>query len=491
MAKKSISRRSKKSKEKQQQNEITTSHVPLCALGEVIKEKHLLAPIHHQVEIPQKSLEYRPTDKLVFATLGFIAGAESVYDINQTLRPNKPLLIAFGYEKCADQSVIQQTINAATEENISQLEQAVNEIFKVNNQTFFLLDENPPASKLRKANGVFAPRVTMDIDLSSLPASKKSEGSKKGYVPKKKNIYTRQLARVLVEETSEIVTQLLYPGNTLSCSVFKEMVDQMENHLQLDTKAKRQQILLRLDAGFGSDSNINFALWRGYQMLVKVYSGKRAKKLAKSVDEWITVASEADNTPREAGFVTKRHRYCRKTVQVAVRTPKKKGGYSYSVLVTTRLDAKLNEIVTDYDKRSGVPESTFCQDYQGLSLRKRRKGGFVAQQVLVLLSQLAHNLMVWMKSWLSDALTESLFSGEEEPGERERKSIVLAIKTIQERGIKRFVGQILSLSGRVVFKGQKVVCIILNPLYPLINRIKAAFEAFLKPYEIRVLLDEN
>jgi len=240
MTPKSISRRSKKGKEKQEQNVdyITTSHVPLCALGEVIKEKHILAPIHHQVDIPQKSLEYRPTDKLVFATLGFIAGAETVYDINQTLRPNKSLLVAFGYDKCADQSVIQQTINAATDENVSQLDQAINEIFIENNQTFFLLDENPPASK----------PMTMDIDLSPLPASKKAEGSKKGYVPGKKNVYTRQLARVLVPSTSEIVTQSLYPGNRPSCSVFKEMVGQMENHLQLDTKAKRQQILLRLDA---------------------------------------------------------------------------------------------------------------------------------------------------------------------------------------------------------------------------------------------------
>jgi len=70
MAKKSISRR-KKGKEKQDQDVdyITTSHVPLCALGEVIKEKHLFSEIHHQVDIPQKSLNYRPTDKLVFATI--------------------------------------------------------------------------------------------------------------------------------------------------------------------------------------------------------------------------------------------------------------------------------------------------------------------------------------------------------------------------------------------------------------------------------------
>ena len=158
--------------------------------------------------------------------------------------------------------------------------------------------------------------------------------------------------------------------------------------------------------------------------------------------------------------------------------------------MTTRLDATLDETVTLYDKRSGVPESSFCQDYQGLAVRKRRKGGFVAQKVLLLLSQLAHNLMVWMKNWICDALEESLFCGEEEPSQRERKSIVLAQKTIQERGIKRFLRQILSLSGCIVFKERKVVVIILNPLYPLINRIKTALEAFLKHYKIRVLLDE-
>jgi hypothetical protein len=38
--------------------------------------------IHDPVEIPQKQVEYRPTDKLIFATLGFIAGAGCIYDLN-------------------------------------------------------------------------------------------------------------------------------------------------------------------------------------------------------------------------------------------------------------------------------------------------------------------------------------------------------------------------------------------------------------------------
>jgi hypothetical protein len=207
------------------------------------------------------------------------------YDINQTLRPNKPLLLAFGYEKCADQSVIQQTINAATEANIDQLEQAINQIFKENNQTILLLDENETEQPL-----------TIDIDLSALPASKASEGSKKGYVAKKKNQYTRQLARVLVAETSEIITQSLYPGNTLSLTVFKEMVYKMEHYLELETKVNKKQIKLRIDAGFGTDYNLNFALWRGYHIMAKIYSGKRAKKLVhEGIDLATILTSELRN----------------------------------------------------------------------------------------------------------------------------------------------------------------------------------------------------
>jgi hypothetical protein len=54
--------------------EVQTTHVPLCALGTVMQEKKIFEPLHRLVEIPQKTLLYRPTDKLVFATLGIMAG---------------------------------------------------------------------------------------------------------------------------------------------------------------------------------------------------------------------------------------------------------------------------------------------------------------------------------------------------------------------------------------------------------------------------------
>ena len=482
MASKRIPKRGKKRKQKVNHS---TPHAPLCALGEVLKEQAVFEPIHQTVEIHQKTIVYRPTDKLVFITVGIIAGAETISEINTALRPHRPLLLAFGYRKCADQSVIQQTLNATTPKTVSQLQQAVGSIWERHHLIGSLISPLTESEPL-----------LIDMDLSALPVSKRAEGATKGYVPKRKNQYTRQLGRVLIPHTQEIVTQSLYQGNTSAAAVFKEMVDKMEATLKLNTKAKRRQIQLRLDAGFGTDANINFALWRGYQILVKVYSWKRANALAQSVEQWAAVSSKTDNPPtdnppREAGWVKSPHRYGSKTVQVAVRTPNNKGGYTYSVLVTTDTQATLAEIVTHYDKRSGVPESTFCQDYQALSMRKRRKAGFEAQQVLVLLSQLAHNLLIWCKWWLAEAVAASEVRGEKETAPKGSASMTQTIDTIQSRGIKRLLREVLWVSGEVRFKNKKVVSIILNPLYPLIDRIITAFQACLKPYKIRVLLGET
>lgn len=38
----------------------------------------------------------------------------------------------------------------------------------------------------------------------------------------------------------------------------------------------------------------------------------------------------------------------------------------------------MDSLLHDYDARSGAPESSFCQDNQGLAQRKRRKKNFVA-----------------------------------------------------------------------------------------------------------------
>ena len=269
MAKKSIA---KKRKRRNRKKWVVTPQAPLCALGEVLQAREVFQPLHDRVHIGQKTVVYRPTDKLVFVVLGMLSGAETVSEIQTQVRPDRGLLGAFGYQRCADASVIQQTLDASTEGTVASLEAALQEVRLKQGQRCQV------SSDAKDEIGV-------DIDLSSLPIGKHAEGSEKGYVAKKPNTYTRQLARMVCGETQEIFTQTLYPGKTNSHAVFKPMLSKLETVLTLDTVEKRSRVRLRFDAGFGNpDANINYALWRGYQLIGKMYNTRRIQKLVATVE---------------------------------------------------------------------------------------------------------------------------------------------------------------------------------------------------------------
>ena len=118
------------------------------------------------------------------------------------------------------------------------------------------------------------------------------------------------------------------------------------------------------------------------------------------------------------------------------------------MLVSTKTDASLAELVREYDKRSGAPESKNSQDYQALSMRKYRKSGSVAQQVLVLLAQLAHNLLIWLKRWLAEALAPPPGCGKKASAHRAKTR-----QTVEARGLKRMRRDLLSVPGQVCFEG--------------------------------------
>ena len=470
MAKKSIA---KKRKRRNRKKWVVTPQAPLCALGEVLRARKVFQPLHDRVHIGQKTVVYRPTDKLVFVVLGMLSGAETVSEIQTQVRPDRGLLGAFGYQRCADASVIQQTLDASTEATVASLEAALQEVRLKQGQRC-------------QVSSAAEDEIGVDIDLSALPIGKHAEGSEKGYVAKKPNTYTRQLARMVCGATQEIFTQTLYPGKTNSHAVFKPMLSKLETVLTLDTVEKRSRVRLRFDAGFGTDANINYALWRGYQLIGKMYNTRRIQKLVATVDDWVSLPTSKGIKGREAGWVQQPHRYARRTVQVAVRTPKKDGTWRYAVLVSTDLTATLKDLVLEYDKRSGAPESSFSQDYQALSLRKYRKAGFIAQQVLILLAELAHNLMIWMKKWFIEAVETP-----EDASEKTENAHRKATELLQNRGLKRLRRDILAIPGKVCFQGKKVVGIRINPLYPMITHVSTVCKALFKQYEMVVLLDKT
>ena len=88
-----VARKRRRSKQKKW---ISTSQATLCAMGEVLRSKAVFDPIYEGVFIAQKTVVYRPTDKLVFAVLGMLSGAETISEINTKVRPDRALLSAFG-----------------------------------------------------------------------------------------------------------------------------------------------------------------------------------------------------------------------------------------------------------------------------------------------------------------------------------------------------------------------------------------------------------
>lgn len=308
--------------------------------------------------------------------IGILAGCKALYELNVRVRPDLPLQEAFGREEegLADQSTISDTLNAFDEETVTQLRVAVETIHRLHSHIF--------------SHDFEREMLVLEVDLTGLTASAKAEGSEKGYFPNKRNKRGRQLARVIAPQYGEVLYEKLYWGKTNASEVLKETIKEVERILTVlaEEPEKRKRTLIRIDGGFGTDENLNWLCWRGYQFIAKGYSGKRAKKVAKSVPEenW----REGPTSGQELGKPTEPHRYARKTITVARRWQDEKGKSHQDLLITTlvELSSSNEEVAKLYDQR-GAMEVDIKGDKRGLGLEKRRKKSFHAQEALVLLAQ--------------------------------------------------------------------------------------------------------
>lgn len=106
----------------------------LAALRVKLRELKLFEPIEQQVQIAQKTIKDRPSDKLSDAFISMLAGAHGLVEINTRLRADAALQRAFGRSRCAEQSVVQDTLNACSAENVEQMEQALDAIYRQHSQ---------------------------------------------------------------------------------------------------------------------------------------------------------------------------------------------------------------------------------------------------------------------------------------------------------------------------------------------------------------------
>jgi hypothetical protein len=181
---------------------------------------------------------------------------------------------------------------------------------------------------------------------------------------------------------------LLYPGNTLSQHVLQDAVGALESVLQVDAR-RRQQICLRLDAGFGTDDNLDWVLRQGYPLIAKNNSGRRAGAWGGRVSEWQVVKPGH----RWVALPQDQLQFCVPTRTIAVRwLDHRKNKLKHALYVVTDLQRTPTELCQLYDLRGGF-EVDIRDDKQGLLLTHRRKRRWHAQEVLLLLNDLAHNVL--------------------------------------------------------------------------------------------------
>src|SRR2546428_7565799 len=150
-----------------------TAHASLAALGVKLRELDLLAPIQEEVKIAQKTVKFTPFQKLCDCFVGILAGAHGIVEINEGLRTDPALQAAFGRTACAEQSVIQDTLDACTATNVAQMEAAMDQIFRQHS---------------RAARHDYRQELQiMDADITGMPCGKKAAFATKGYFAKQKN----------------------------------------------------------------------------------------------------------------------------------------------------------------------------------------------------------------------------------------------------------------------------------------------------------------
>ncbi|HYN87260.1 MAG TPA: transposase [Ardenticatenaceae bacterium] len=220
--------------------------------------------------------------------------------------------------------------------------------------------------------------------------------------------------------------------------------------------AQKAQTLIRSDAGFGGDANVNNALQAGWQVLAKGKGGRRPNAYAREVadaawhalghDRWVAVAV---NPPT----------YVRPTQHLVLRWRTETGRTKYSTVVCSIMDWPLAEIIFQYDDR-GACETEIQADKAGLKLERRRKKQLAAQEALILLTDLAHNLLAWTRHWMFPEGPLATF------------------------GTTRLIEDVFAIPGRLVFRGDQLTEVHLNALHPYAQPTAAGLQRLLAHFSL-------
>jgi len=123
-----------------------------------------------------------------------------------------------------------------------------------------------------------------------------------------------------------------------------------------------------------------------------------------------------------------------------------------------------------YDQHGGAAETSFKDDKQGLGLTKQTKKRFAAQQIVLALGTLAHNVLIWARAGLA-----------------------LHVPALTHYGVLRLVRDVFHMSGfiRVDPTTGQLRGLVLNAAAPLAAGLATALRVLLAPAHVAVSLGET
>jgi hypothetical protein len=149
-----------------------TQYAPLAALCALYQQNHLLESLE-QVQIPVKTRDFSPPDKLIQIILSILAGCGPLYEVNSRLKSETGLAAIWGWQRFGDQSSLSRILDALTLKQIEQLRQSAALIWQ---------------SQSRIKSHDWRGFLWLDFDLSGLTCSPRAQESQKGFFSGKKTL---------------------------------------------------------------------------------------------------------------------------------------------------------------------------------------------------------------------------------------------------------------------------------------------------------------
>jgi hypothetical protein len=418
-----------------------TCFAPLAVIGYCFTQTNLLQPLWSRVDIKMKSYNHTITEKLQDVLVAIMAGCRSLSQVNTRLRPEKALAQAWQRQQFAEQSNLSRTLDALQAHHIDQLRAG----------NLALLRQH---SQLRNHN--FEQTLVLDIDPTSLVASKRAKGSRKGWVSGQRNKYCRHVIRFMLAGYHENLLSVAYPGNRHGYEYCKPALTQLLAQWPWP-RQQRQKIIVRSDAEQGTDANVSYILWLGFQVLMKGYSGRRTHAWVQRIPakQWQADPHVPD---RWAAPSPEKLRLGRNIEAHLLRWLDSKNKMKHATLLSTLSYPVFSQWAL-YDGR-GASEVEICSDKSGLNLHLRRKHSLNAMEAWIVLTDVAHNLLAWLRPWM------------------------LANSAFASFGPKRLVHDLLTIPGQVVIENDQLKKVALWKTHPYADEMRLCLQKLLNTFDL-------